>query len=161
MKTITGNNNFVFIQTNDGEKSEQYELDENTTLITNAEVAEEFSTQEELQTRIAQLDVTKFPALPEVGEWCEKNVVYKYGIDKAKCLQSHTRMHYAPEETPALFLIITTVSTYPVWKQPTGAHDSYQVGDRVTHNGFDWECTAGDGSGSNSWEPGVYGWTKI
>lgn len=47
------------------------------------------------------------------------------------------------------------------WVQPTGAHDSYQVGDKVTHNGFTWECTAGDASGSNSWEPGVYGWTKI
>jgi len=47
------------------------------------------------------------------------------------------------------------------WVQPTGAHDSYKVADKVTHNGFTWECTAGDGSGSNSWEPGVYGWTKI
>ncbi len=47
------------------------------------------------------------------------------------------------------------------WVQPTGAHDSYQVGNKVTHKGFTWECTTGDGSGNNSWEPGVYGWKKI
>ena len=47
------------------------------------------------------------------------------------------------------------------WRQPTGAHDAYHLGDRVTHLGQVWECTAGDGAGVNSWEPGVYGWTVI
>lgn len=46
---------------------------------------------------------------------------------------------------------------YPVWVQPTGAHDAYQVGERVTHAGQDWESTAA----SNIWEPGVYGWVGV
>jgi hypothetical protein len=41
------------------------------------------------------------------------------------------------------------------WVQPTGSHDSYNVGDLVTHNGSTW---VSDVAG-NVWEPGVYGWT--
>ncbi len=40
------------------------------------------------------------------------------------------------------------------WIQPTGAHDAYQMGDKVTHNAEVWVSTAND----NVWEPGVYGW---
>lgn len=46
--------------------------------------------------------------------------------------------------------------TYPEWVQPTGAHDAYSKGDRVSHNGKNWVSDA-DG---NVWEPGVYGWTE-
>jgi len=40
-------------------------------------------------------------------------------------------MSFPIEQTPALFLIIPTVIGYPVWVQPTGAHDAYEIGDRV------------------------------
>lgn len=50
---------------------------------------------------------------------------------------------------------------YPAWKQPTGAHDCYKIGAKVSHNGKKWVCTASDGSGNNSWEPGVYGWEEV
>lgn len=43
---------------------------------------------------------------------------------------------------------------YPEWVQPTGAHDAYSIGDKVTHNGKTWESTIAN----NVWEPGVYGW---
>lgn len=39
------------------------------------------------------------------------------------------------------------------WIQPTGAHDAYQIGDKVMHDGHIWESTV-DG---NVWEPGVAG----
>ena len=42
----------------------------------------------------------------------------------------------------------------PAWVEPTGAHDAYQIGDRVTHNGQVWVSVVAD----NVWEPGVYGW---
>lgn len=46
-----------------------------------------------------------------------------------------------------------------VWTAPTGAHDAYQTGDRVTWpaDGPVWESDID----SNVWEPGVYGWTCI
>lgn len=49
----------------------------------------------------------------------------------------------------------TTVD--PDWVQPSGAHDAYQVGDRVTYLGQDWECT----SAANVYAPGVFGWSLI
>ncbi len=47
---------------------------------------------------------------------------------------------------------------YPAWVQPTGAHDAYTLGFRVSHNNQNWENT---GSNANVWEPGVFGWTVI
>ena len=91
-----------------------------------------YDTEEQMNYHISQKQPSDFPVLPAIGEWCEINKIYDYGEKMVKCLQSHNRMHYALEETPALFLIIEPTGVdYPVWKQPTGAHDAYQLGDRV------------------------------
>lgn len=47
----------------------------------------------------------------------------------------------------------------PAFVQPTGAHDAYQTGDRVTYNGHIYESTM-DG---NVWAPDAYpqGWTDL
>ena len=63
-----------------------------------------------------------------------------------------------PSETPSMWTLIGDPGEeYPEWSQPIGAHDAYQTGDKVAHNGAHWQSTA-DG---NVWEPGVYGWEKI
>lgn len=46
---------------------------------------------------------------------------------------------------------------YPDWVQPQGAHDAYQLGDRVAHNAASWQSNLS----ANVWEPGVYGWSGI
>ena len=46
---------------------------------------------------------------------------------------------------------------YPAWAPWPGSGPTYQVGERVTHNGFNWEATVGN----NVWEPGVFGWIQI
>jgi len=103
-----------------------------TTIFTNDNVeVNVFATEQLLNFHLANMANTSLPPLPAVGQWCEKNVVYAYGANKAKCNQSHYRMNYTPEETPALFNVIVTTVGYPVWKQPAGAHDSYKIGDRV------------------------------
>ena len=45
------------------------------------------------------------------------------------------------------------------WVQPSGAHDAYQTGDRVTFDGDVWESVIDD----NVWSPPANpaGWTKI
>lgn len=45
------------------------------------------------------------------------------------------------------------------WVQPTGAHDAYGKGDRVTFHGDVWESTID----ANVWKPDVYpdGWRKV
>lgn len=45
----------------------------------------------------------------------------------------------------------------PEWVQPSGAHDVYSIGDKVTHNGKIYISTADN----NVWEPGVYGWEIV
>ena len=52
-----------------------------------------------------------------------------------------------------------TGDTYPEWVQPTGAHDAYNTGDRVTYNGRVYESTM-DG---NTWSPDAYpqGWEDL
>lgn len=124
---------------------------------------EVFDTEEQKVTFIASMQVGKFPVIPEIGEWCEGNKVYAYGDDKAKCLKGHNRMHYAIEETPALWLIIPTISAgYPQWVQPTGAHDAYQSGDRV-HFPTATDPVYESLIDANVWSPTAYpqGWKKL
>lgn len=50
---------------------------------------------------------------------------------------------------------------WPEWVPYLGVGDAYRLGDKVTHNGKRWICTAVGGDGIwNIWEPGVYGWTE-
>jgi len=124
---------------------------------------EVFDTDEKRVTFIASMGADKFPTIPNEGEKCEEGKVYKYGNDKAKCLQGHTRMHFAPEETPALWLIIHSITVdYPVWVQPTGAHDAYNKGDKV-HFPTITDPIYESLIDANVWSPTGYpqGWKKL
>jgi len=102
-------------------------------------------------------DVKSIIDLPDSG-WIESGNLYRYAIGDfsvIKCVQSHERTIYPPEETPALFVV--SYSDFDEWVQPTGAHDAYAIGAKVTHNGSKWESTVDN----NVWEPGVYGWIEI
>lgn len=66
-----------------------------------------------------------------------------YGVNSVgdsqlyKVAQAHTSQAYwRPDETPALYVAIgLDEKGYPVWSQPTGAHDAYNTGDIVDYNG--------------------------
>ena len=63
----------------------------------------------------------------------------------------------SPSDWRHLFVRVDEADTGPQpWVQPTGAHDAYPVGAKVTHNGSLWTSDVD----ANTWEPGVYGWTK-
>lgn len=62
-----------------------------------------------------------------------------------------------PSETPSMWTRIgNPLEEFPEWVQPIGAHDAYDKGAKVTHNGKKWVSD----TASNTWEPGVYGWTE-
>lgn len=42
------------------------------------------------------------------------------------------------------------------WVQPTGSHDVYNLGDKVTYQGKTWQSSIA----ANVWAPGVFGWTE-
>lgn len=51
------------------------------------------------------------------------------------------------------------VEEYPEYKQPQGAHDAYNTGDKITHNGKKYVCKM-DGC---VWSPDTYpqGWEEV
>jgi hypothetical protein len=66
---------------------------------------------------------------------------------------------WTPDVTPALFKKIEPKGVIPEWVQPTGSHDAYNTGDKVTFNGIIYESLI-DG---NVWSPEAYpaGWQII
>lgn len=47
------------------------------------------------------------------------------------------------------------VDEYPAYVQPTGAHDAYHNGDKVTYNGMKYTCIAPEGVAC-VWNPDTY-----
>ena len=77
-----------------------------------------------------------------------------YGDKIYECIQGHTtQSDWTPDVTPALFSEIQApgASGYPAWEPPTGAHDAYDLGTRVTHSEKNWESTIP----ANTTEPGT------
>ena len=49
-----------------------------------------------------------------------------------KCVQAHTsQADWIPPSVPALWTEVAKPGEIPVWKQPTGAQDAYNKGDKV------------------------------
>lgn len=72
------------------------------------------------------------------------------------CITAHTsQASWKPSLTPALWNKIS-IEEWPEWVQPTGGHDAYAKGDKVSHNNKRWVSTVD----ANTWEPGVYGWEE-
>lgn len=78
-----------------------------------------------------------------------------------KVVQAHTsQADWTPDATPALFTAIGLDDAgYPVWSQPTGAHDAYNKGDIVDFDGVLYVSLI-DG---NIYSPASYpaGWEKV
>lgn len=58
-----------------------------------------------------------------------------------KVVQAHTsQADWTPDKTASLYTPIgLDDSGYPIWSQPTGAHDAYNVGDIVDYGGTLYE----------------------
>ena len=73
-----------------------------------------------------------------------------------KCVQAHrSQADWTPDVTPALWVVVS-IDEYPEWVQPTGAHDAYHRGDKVSYHGKHYICTAD----ANIYAPDVYGWKE-
>ena len=74
-----------------------------------------------------------------------------------KCVQAHTsQADWTPDATQALWVVVS-IEEFPEWVQPTGAHDAYNIGDKVSYNEQRYICT----TDANVYAPGVYGWDLI
>ncbi len=107
--------------------------------------------------------------LPEIyDEWHPDSVSYigkdtatedkpasivRYNDALYRCLQSHTsQASWTPEASPSLWVLIDDPAIeWPEWKQPTGAHDTYDLNAKVSHNGKKWISQIA----ANTTEPGA------
>lgn len=85
-----------------------------------------------------------------------------YGGGLYIVITGHTSQEdWIPSELPALYRymgeaeLLREDDMVPIWIQPSGAHDAYHQGDRVSHNDIIYISDIND----NVWEPGVYGWS--
>ena len=75
-----------------------------------------------------------------------------------KCLQAHTTQpDWTPDTAVSLWVRVDDPSIeWPEWHQPTGAHDAYAKGAKVSHNEKHWISDV-DG---NVWEPPTM-WSEV
>ena len=100
----------------------------------------------------------------EVGKSYTVGNIVSYGENGVgdpqlyKVVQTHTsQLDWTPDTAVSLFTAIgLDDSGYPIWVQPTGAHDAYNTGDIVNYNGVLYESLI-DG---NVYSPDAYpaGW---
>ena len=77
-----------------------------------------------------------YAPLPAVGEWLEAGNIYGYKGGLIIVRQSHNRMHYAPEDTPALFSVYReNVTDALEWV----ANERVEVGMRRVYDGVTYQ----------------------
>lgn len=136
-----------------------YEAYERTRPLTESEVSRLLITQQinaltvDDNTALRMLEF--FPAWA-AGVDYPAGYKVRHGGTLYKCVQAHTsQADWAPDATPALWMVVS-LDEYPEWVQPTGAHDAYNTGDKVSYNGQHYVCT----SDGNIYAPDVYGWEE-
>lgn len=109
--------------------------------------------------------IVEVKLFPEWQPWIAVNVgeVFMIPEDKNlwKVVQAHTTQpDWLPSLTPALWAkYYTPEMGYQEWVQPTGAHDAYNIGDKVTFESHLWESKIN----ANVWSPTAYpaGWRDL
>ena len=91
----------------------------------------------------ASVSLTDEDALQAVELFPKWVVGHAYAVDERlqyngvlyRVIQAHTsQADWTPDITPALFVVVS-LDEWPEFVQPTGAHDAYNKGDKVTFEG--------------------------
>ena len=91
----------------------------------------------------AAISLTDEDALQAVELFPQWVVGHAYIVDERlqyngvlyRVVQAHTsQADWTPDVTPALFVVVS-LDEWPEFIQPTGAHDAYNKGDKVTFEG--------------------------
>lgn len=103
----------------------------------------------------------------EIGKLYKVNEMFTHGENNVgdpqlyRVVQEHTSQEdWIPSETLSLYTPIgLDENGYPIWSQPTGVHDAYNIGDIVDFNGTLYKSLV-DG---NVYAPDTYpaGWEKV
>ena len=109
-------------------------------------------TDEEKEELISQYPVYEVGASYRAGD------VINYNGELYRVVQEHTSQDdWKPDSTPSLYTPylkgeIDDKEVVYEWQQPSGAHDAYQIGDKVLFEGKVYEST----KDANTWSPTDY-----
>lgn len=98
--------------------------------------------------------VELFPAWREGCSYKTGDRVRYGGILWRVLVDHDAQATWTPDVSPSLFaqVLIPDPGVIPDWEQP-GSTNGYSKGDKVSHNGHNWESLVDN----NTWEPGVIG----
>ena len=103
--------------------------------------------------------VALFPSW-KVGMAVTAGQRFQYENKLYKVVQNHTtQSDWTPDVVPALFTEVVPEGVIPEWKQPTGAQDAYNIGDKVMFNAKVYESLIN----ANVYSPTAYpqGWKEV
>ena len=106
--------------------------------------------------------VELFPAWAVGTEYVADQRI-RHGGKLYRCVQAHTSQEgWEPDKTPALWTEVAKPGEIPVWRQPTGAQDAYNKGDKVHYPDADGPVYESLIDG-NVWSPEAYpaGWEVV
>lgn len=99
--------------------------------------------------------------ITRVGEWLAPGEPITHEGVNYEVIQGHiAQLGWEPDVTPALFKRLADPGDeWPEFVQPTGAHDCYNKGDKVTFDGKHYISLIDN----NSWSPSAYpqGWQLV
>jgi len=109
--------------------------------------------------------IEKLKEIVSYPHWKEKEAVKigdvrMYERNLYTVVQAHTtQSDWTPDITPALWKKFYEPNVIPDWVQPLGAHDAYNIGDRVRFEGKVYESRIN----ANVWSPTAYpqGWQEV
>lgn len=98
-----------------------------------------------------------FPPFQETHDYVTGDE-FSYNGTIYRVLQDHRSSHYRPHEAVSLYVDILNKLTIEEFKQPTGEHDAYMIGDKVLWQGEVYRSIIDN----NVWSPTDYpqGWEK-
>lgn len=104
------------------------------------------------------LEATELFPTWEAGVTYIAGVRVRYDGKLYRCVQGHmSQEDWTPDATPALWTDVAEPGEIPVWRQPTGAQDAYNTGDRVHYPDAEGPVYVST-IDANVWAPDVYGW---
>ena len=117
---------------------------------------------ENLDDEEAEKNPNVFPKW-EIGVEYKKDFKLRYNDVTYKVLQDHTSQEdWTPDTAVSLYVKVhkqEPTDEYPLWIQPSGAHDAYSKGDKCSlpyHERFYISNVD-----NNVWSPEVYGWDEV
>ena len=112
-----------------------------------------------VRQNVSEINESMFPEWIPSGHDYYVSERVSYNGKYYRCIQNHkSQPDWTPDTAVSLWGEMSDPGEeFPEWKQPSGAHDAYAKGDKVSHNAKHWTSDID----ANVYEPGVYGWTEV